>query len=180
MTQGLSNIFDLPSVEDILKEKGILTETVEENNENNENEDFQDPSIIKTLELAQQAQARINLLDGTDHADAMDEIYKQTLKHSEDIMDLGFNVEHTRAAKFFESATMMYSRAIEAKNSKRKAQLDAIKLAMEQRKLDMDERRLKHDLGETEKNTIVSEGTIIKEDRNELIRRLRENRRNDL
>jgi len=87
---------------------------------------------------------------------------------------LGFNIDIPRARGIFEVATSMYGQAISAKNSKRDAQLKAMKLALDQRKLDLEEKKIKAQLGETEQNTIVSEATVIKEDRNELIKRLRE------
>src|SRR5206468_2670849 len=102
---------------------------------------------------------RFALIQGQDHSDAMDKVYKETLKHAQDIMDLGFNIDHARAARMFEVASAMYGRAIEAKDKKRDAQLRALKLAMEQQKLELDETRLRHEMGE--RDTITTDGVIV-------------------
>ena len=52
-----------------------------------------------------------------------------------------------------------------------------MKLALDQRKLDLDEKKLKAQLGETTEPKIIDgEATVIREDRNELIKRLRAQR----
>ena len=181
MTQGIERLLDLPSMEDILREKGALPQnmSLEVTEEEQEYENIPDSALMRTVELAQQAQARLDMVEGKDHADAMDKLYNETLKHAQDLMDLGFNIDVPRARGVFEVATMMYGRSIEAKNSKRDAQLRSMKLALEQRKLDLDEKKLKAQLGETitEPKTIDGEATVIREDRNELIKRLREKQR---
>jgi len=173
MTQGIEKIFNLPSMEDILKEKGVLPEEPIDETPSDEFEcdGEPDPELMHTLEMAQN---RIDMVEGKDHSDAMDNLHKETLKHAQDLMDFGFNIDVSRARGIFEVAAAMYGRAIEAKNSKREAQLKAMKLALDQRKLDLDEKRIKAQLGETEANTIPGEATIVREDRNEIIKRLRE------
>ena len=172
MTQGIRDFFALPNMDEVLKTEGpVMPEPeIEDDGE------MMDPGLVQTVALAQQAQARLDMVEGKDHAEAMDTIYKETLKHAQEIMDLGFNVDLPRARGLFEVAGQIYGRAIEAKNSKRDSQLKAMKLALDQRKLDLDERKLNAQLGETEKNTLTGDATVVREDRNELIRRLREER----
>jgi len=116
---------------------------------------------------------RIDLVEGSDHANAMDKIHEETLKHAQDMMDLGYNVDMPRQRGIFEIATMMYARAIEAKNSKRDAQLKTMKLALDQRKLDLDEKKLRHEIGEQTVNAGV---TVTMGDRNEILKRMREHK----
>jgi hypothetical protein len=179
MTQGIERTLNLPPLEEALKEHGLIPETpIEENNgesaETNEI-DF-DSGLAKTLELAQQAQDRLDMVEGKDHSEAMDKVFNETLKHAQDLMDLGFNIDTRSMRGIFEVATNMYNTAISAKNSKRDAQLKAMKLALDQRKLDLDEKRIKSQLNEPEQPVLENgSGTVIVEDRNALIKRIREN-----
>jgi hypothetical protein len=65
---------------------------------------------------------------------------------------------------------MLYSTALKAKETKRDMQLKTMKLMLDSRKLDLEEKRLNHDLGD---RPFDAEATIV-EDRNELIRMARE------
>lgn len=182
MTQGIERMLNLPSLEDILREKGVLPEgeSVEPVNDTEipnmlpENEE-----LMRTVEMAKQAQSRLDMVEGIDHSEAMDKLHKETLKHAQDLMDLGFNIDQRSARGIFEVAVNMYGRAIEAKNAKRDAQLKSLKLALEQRKLELDEKRINAQIGEQDRNTIPGEGVVIREDRNELIKRIREQRENE-
>jgi len=168
VTQGIERMLNLPSLEDILREKGVLPEgeSVEPVNDTEipnmlpENEE-----LMRTVEMAKQAQSRLDMVEGIDHSEAMDKLHKETLKHAQDLMDLGFNIDQRSARGIFEVAVNMYGRAIEAKNAKRDAQLKSLKLALEQRKLELDEKRINAQIGE--------------QDRNELIKRIREQRENE-
>jgi len=182
VTQGIERMLNLPSLEDILREKGVLPEgeSVEPVNDTEipnmlpENEE-----LMRTVEMAKQAQSRLDMVEGIDHSEAMDKLHKETLKHAQDLMDLGFNIDQRSARGIFEVAVNMYGRAIEAKNAKRDAQLKSLKLALEQRKLELDEKRINAQIGEQDRNTIPGEGVVIREDRNELIKRIREQRENE-
>lgn len=112
---------------------------------------------------------------GDDHGDAMDDLHKEVLQHARDLMTYGFNIDHPRARGIFEIAASMYGHAITAKNSKRDAQLKAIKLALDKRKVDLDEKRTAHVIGQSvPAGAIDTDNTILVEDRNELLKRLRE------
>ena len=168
MTQGIRNMLNLPSMEDLLNEDLDISE------EDMESEEANQASLDAAVMLAERAEQSLTINDGG-HAEAMDVIHKETLKHARDLADLGFNVDQRSAATIFEKSTMMYKVAQDAKDSKRKMQLDAMKLMQNQRKLELDEMKLRHEMGE---QVIETESTII-EDRNELIKRLREQAKND-
>lgn len=169
MTQGIRNMLNLPSMEDLLNDDLDISE------EDMESEEANQASLDAAVMLADRAEKSLALHDGDGHSEAMDVIHKETLKHARDLADLGFNVDQRSAATIFEKATMMYKVAQDAKDSKRKMQLEAMKLMQNQRKLELDEMKLRHEMGE---QVIETESTII-EDRNELIKRLREQAKND-
>lgn len=183
MTQGLRNLLDLPSMEDMLRQAGVLpdasppgTAIPDPGATAMPPEPPLDPALARSVALAEQAQARLAMIDGRDHAEAMDKLYKETLKHAQDLMDLGFNIDIPRARGIFEVAANMYGRSIEAKNAKRDGELKAMKLALEQRKLDLFEQRLNAQHGPPVPATFAADASVIKEDRNELIKRLRAQR----
>jgi phage-related minor tail protein len=84
-------------------------------------------------------------------------------------MDLAYNVDDRARRGILEIAVSMYKNTIDAKNSKREMQLKVMKLMQDQQKLDLDERKFRADQGE---EVIETKSTIV-EDRNELIKRIR-------
>ena len=169
MTQRIIETLNLPSLEDALREHGLFPDGPGEMADG----ELPEPDLSNALAMAETAQRRIDLVEGSDHANAMDKIHEETLKHAQDMMDLGYNVDMPRQRGIFEIATMMYARSIEAKNSKRDAQLKAMKLALDQRKLDLDEKKLRHDIGE---QTVNAGATVTMGDRNEILKRMREHK----
>lgn len=166
MTKHLDNTFGLPHLDDLLKEDGVLESSSTE--------------IIATEEDAQamiagmqHRMAQADEFDGKDHADAMDEIFQETLRHAQNIMDTGFNVDPARAPRWFEVAGGIYKIALDAKNSKMEAKLKAQQVKLNQQKLELDKRSMGDHTGET----VNVEGRVV-EDRNELILRLREQAKN--
>lgn len=120
----------------------------------------------------QQLMAQLN--DGTDHGVGLDTVYTEVLGHARDLMAFGYNVDTPRSRGFFEIAASMYSHAITAKNAKRDAQLKTMRLALEARKVDLEERRTNHAVGQMAATLDPDCQTIVVEDRNALLRRLRE------
>lgn len=168
MTKGLDDFLNIPHLEDVLKKEGVITKDIEDQVVADEAANEQ---TIANLELAEKNLALVN---GQDHADAMDALYDETLKHAKDIMDLGFNIDHARAARMFEVAGSMYKVALDAKNSKRDAQLKAMELILKQQRLELEKQIAKGNI-----NTDTVEGAVLIEDRNELIKRLREQAKNE-
>lgn len=166
---GITDMLNLPSLEEALQEEGVTldaAETPEDVTEPNEQD------IQKTVEKLHALTAKMALLDGADHRAAMDELYKEILGHARDLMDYGFNIDSPRARGIFEVASTMYGHAMSAANSKRDMEIKTLKLALDQRKLELDEKRNQGD----QAATIDDSHTIIVEDRNELIKRIRAQR----
>jgi len=133
--------------------------------------------IVESIEDAKQPRTNPNpaavtemTLEGTDHAVAMDGLHDEMLQHARDLMAYGFNIDHPRARGIFEIAASLYGHAITSKNSKRDAQLRAMKLALDAKRVDLEEKRTNGAIG----LTTDSEGTVLVEDRNELLRRIRQ------
>ena len=156
----IAETLNLPDMEDILKNEEPITD--EENQ----------AILDDVISLAEAAEKHLAIIDGDGHAESMDQIHEETLKHAQDFVDLGFNVDQRSAATIFEKAAMMYKTALDAKNSKRDMQLKAMKLFLDKRKLDLEEQRLKFERGE---QTVDAESSVM-EDRNEIINRIRAER----
>lgn len=179
MTQGIRDFLNLPPLEDVLREQGV---EVPSHYQPDEEEELIDPALLTRLEAAtnaaKDAATRLAAVDGRDHDDTMDEICRQTLKHAQDLVDLGFNVDHARAANFFNVAATMYDKAISAKVHKRDAQLKAMRMALDQRKMELEERRLSHEMGEhVAVDANVPTGAVVIEDRNAIIKRFIEEKK---
>lgn len=162
--ENFSEIFNLPTLQDVIKE-----------NEENETEQSQDDDKVeKASEMLQDLSTRIALLEGTDHAESMDSMHGEIIQHARDLMAYGFNLDIPRARGIFEIAATMYGHAISTKNSKRDAQLKALRLALDKRKVDLDERKTNHIIGSSDKVASIDSNNVVVEDRNELLKRLRE------
>ena len=175
MTRGLETLMNIPFLEEALKEKGLLPEDykpedgLETASDEEDDEDFEKTNdeelqkMLQKIEKNEKSEQLLAMIDGADHGEAMDKIHKETLKHAQNLVDLAYNVPENRMRGIFEQANAFYTRAIDSKNSKRKFQLDAMKLALEKRKLDLDEQRMKGN------DDAIETGGFV-EDRNALIR----------
>ena len=173
MSKSIQDALDLPTLEDLLKaprqtdEGEEITDQMVEEDDNSIVEEMTTALATGnvTKEMADEREAR-------DHARRADDIHDEVLQHAKDLMDLGYNVDTRSAGRIFETAAGMYKLALEAKNSKRDAQLKALKLQLEERKLDQMAKQKSGD----DDNVVPGEHVII-EDRNEMIKRLREEAR---
>jgi hypothetical protein len=166
INDNIVDMLHLRPLDEMLKEKGVEIDTPEP-------EPAPDEEVQTAVSTLREISAKIAMIEGTDHAEAMDELHKEILGHARDLMSYGFNIDHPRARGIFEIAASMYAHAISAKNSKRDAQMKAMKLAMDKKRVELEEKRTNHALGQANA-MIASDGTILVEDRNELLRRLRE------
>lgn len=147
MTRKLEETLGLPHLDDIMREEGL-----------DDRRGYSYPN-----------QSGPNIAEGDDgHGQSMDTIYDETLRHAQSIIDLGFNMDPARAPRMFEVAAQFYKAALDAKNSKRDAQLKAMKLLLDQRRSQN---------AEDVPAGITDVKAVVVEDRNELIKRLREQAR---
>ena len=131
-------------------------------------EDDSEIKASKATSVLQDLSRKLTLLEGTDHGEAMDELHAEIMQHARDIMAFGFNADMRGAARIFEVAGQFYSHAITTKNSKREMQLKSMKLALDKKKLELDEKRTNHIIG-NDQVASISGGSVLVEDRNELI-----------
>lgn len=167
MSKSIQEALDLPVLEDLLRSSSgegaepdpeITDEMVEQH------------QLVAGLEAGGQTPEMIEAQKEKDHEQSMDEIHKEALKHSQDLMDLGYNVDTRSSGRMFETAASMLKIALDAKNSKREAQLKLNKHRLEERKVDIVERQSKVGGGYGE--VVEGEAKVV-EDRNELIKQIR-------
>ena len=169
MTKGIADMLNIPHLDEVMKKENVPYREPEE-------EPIpvtaprpmiaQEPDLMKSVDLV------LKTTEGTDHEKSMDEIYEETLEHSRSLMDLGFNTDERSRRGIFEIATSMYKNALDAKNSKRDAQIKLMKLIQDQKRHEFEEMKWRVERGEDVGKPIEGTATLI-EDRNELIKRLR-------
>jgi hypothetical protein len=167
MSQGFEKIFNLPSMEELI-ESGEIEAPVGRQ----ETVEFEPNYDLENLPTKAPPAAHLTALADVDHAQAMDVIHQTTLRHADELMSLGYNVDQRSMATIFEKANMLYKTALDAKNSKIDAQLKIKKVMLDQRKLDLEEMKLRHEMGD--RSDIVDAEDTVVIDRNEMIRKLRE------
>ena len=101
----------------------------------------------------------------------MDDLASKAVKHYDDLMDLGMNVEPRFSAPIFDAASKLLGHAITAKTSKIDKKLKALDLDIKRRRLEMQEKQAK--LADDEESGVAQEL-----DRNALLEMLR-NKDND-
>lgn len=168
MSKSIQDALDLPTLEDLLKQPRETDEGAEITEEMitaEGNEIVEEMSMA--LEKGATTKDIIAAREARDHEIKTDYIHDETLQHAKDLMDLGYNVDTRSAGRIFETAAHMYKLALDAKNSKRDAQLKAIKLELEARKIDA----LMN--GNTGTGNVVPGEHVIIEDRNALLKQMR-------
>ena len=156
MSKSIQDALDLPTLEDLLKAPRQVDDSEE--------------SSIDDFDFDKIPEQKV-VVSANDHEIKTDEIYDETLQHARDLMDLGYNVDTRSAGRIFETAAGLYRTALEAKNSKRDAQLKAMKLELEHKKLEI---LLKGAKGNSAPgDTIEGEAVVLVENRNELLKQLR-------
>ena len=167
MNENIIEALNLRPLDEVLKEQGVDVYGDEPQ------EDIAEPTEEPQFSL-QDIKAKLQMIEGTDHAESMDDLHQEVLQHARDLMTYGFNLDHPRARGIFEIAASLYGHAMIAKNSKRDAQLKAMKLSLDRRRVDLEEKRTNHTIGQIDAQTAtVGDDGIVVADRNELLRRMR-------
>ncbi len=170
MSRTIQEALDLPTLEDLLKgpqetdDDDALTEEQMMEAEANADVDALTTALGSNIVARPDPDAE----EAKDHAENTDDIFGQTLQHAQDLMDLGYNVDTRSAGRIFETAANMYKIALDAKNSKRDAQLKNMKLKLENEKLKAMIRQKSGESGE-----IIEQEAVVMADRNDLIKKLR-------
>ncbi len=176
MTRHLENALGLPHLDDIMKEGGVTpTSPLDDIEAAQIDTAQQQQDAQQVIANMERANASMALVEGTDHAKKMDTIYTETLDHAQKVMDLAYNIDPRGAPRYIEVATGLYKTALDAANSKRDAQLKAMQLMINQQKLDLEKRAM----GEAAPGVMAGPATVMVEDRNDIIKRLREQAKKD-
>lgn len=145
----LEEVFDLPSMDEILQS---TTPTAEE--------------VEAALHHAEDLEKQFEKMDGYDQHDAeMDELAKLAIDAHKDLQELGMNVEVKHAGEIFSSSSQMLKIAVDAKNLKVEKKLKLLKLQLDKMRID---RMAKTD----DANTVNGTATVL--DRNEILKQLRQ------
>ena len=122
---------------------------------------------VKALdEIEQQIPVSSNITDLSTSDQEMDDLAVKAVKHYDDLMDLGMNVEPRFSAPIFDAASKLLGHAITAKTSKIDKKLKALDLDIKRRRLEMQEKQA---------NLVDDEetGSVREMDRNSLLEILR-------
>jgi hypothetical protein len=159
MTRHLADAMGIPHLDDVLKAEGVIPKT-------SYIDPHEEEMTRRGNEIAAMERSADDLaLEGRDHGKKCDVVYEEGLDNARKIVDLAFNIDPARAPRAFEVAANFYKLALDAADSKRKAQLQAKELMLKQQKLELDRRMA----GEQDAKTYDDRAAIV-EDRNELIR----------
>lgn len=151
-----------------------MTKKLEELFELPENSEELEESYRVVNELDQQLPADSDITDLSTSDNEMDELADKALKHYEDLMDLGMNVEPRFSAPLFEAATKLMGHAITAKTSKIDKKLKALDLELKRRRLELQERQA--ELNDPDRET--NEGQARELDRNALLEIIKNSKNN--
>ena len=147
MTRKLEELFDLDGVEQPTEEEYV--------------------EGVKALdEIEQQLPASQSITDLSTSDQEMDDLATKAVKHYDDLMDLGMNVEPRFSAPIFDAASKLLGHAITAKTSKIDKKLKALDLDIKRRRLEMQEKQANLDNDE-------EPGSARELDRNALLEMLR-------
>jgi hypothetical protein len=145
----LEEVFDLPSMDEILQSTAPTNDEVKE-----------------ALHHAEELEKQFEKMDGYDQHDAeMDELAKLAIDAHKDLQELGMNVEVKHAGEIFSSSSQMLKIAVDAKNLKVEKKLKLLKLQLDKMRID---RMTKSD----DNNTV--NGTVTVLDRNEILKQLKQ------
>lgn len=143
----LEETFDLPSIDE-------------------DTDDTQIPStedVSIALEQAKDLEKQFKKMNHYDqHDKEMDELAELAIEAHKNLQDLGMNVEIRHAGEIFSSSSQMLKIAVDAKNNKVEKKLKLLKLQLDKMKIDSNK-----------KDTDSVDGTVVKLDRNELLKQLK-------
>ena len=163
MTKKLEDIFDLESTETAESFREKLEQEQDSKNDREANELIQQKIGLDKIDAA------LPQVDGLEEDTEIDQYANESFQAYKDLMDLGMNIEPRLAGRIMEVASSMMGNAINAKNLKVDKKLKMIELQLKKMKLDQ---------GKPEEEAVTGTGTVVA-DRNELIKQILQNTKND-
>lgn len=177
MTRGLEDLLGLPHLTDIIKEQKAAEEKAP----------FDDLTDDEMRELLEQARIlrlqKAMIKDNVEHHTSMTDLEKDLLENAETMMEMAYNSDPRSMRGMLEVANAAKRNAIDAINSKHDAKVKSEKIALERdklliarEKLALLKLKLQHEMGQAAPESPQATITVV-EDRNDVIRRLREERK---
>jgi len=163
MTKKLEDIFDLESTETAESFREKLEQEQDSKNDKEANDLIQQKIGLDKIDAA------LPQVDGLEEDSEIDQYANESFQAYKDLMDLGMNIEPRLAGRIMEVASSMMGNAINAKNLKVDKKLKMIELQLKKMKLDQ---------GKPEEEAVTGTGTVVA-DRNELIKQILQNTKND-
>lgn len=163
MTKKLEDIFDLESTETAESFREKLEQEQDSKNDREANDLIQQKIGLDKIDAA------LPQVDGLEEDSEIDQYANESFQAYKDLMDLGMNIEPRLAGRIMEVASSMMGNAINAKNLKVDKKLKMIELQLKKMKLDQ---------GKPEEEAVTGTGTVVA-DRNELIKQILQNTKND-
>lgn len=163
MTKRLEEIFDLEITDTTESFREQLEQEQDSKNDSEANE------LIKQKLGLDKIDAALPQVDGLADDQEIDQYAQESFQAYKDLMDLGMNIEPRLAGRIMEVASSMMGNAINAKNLKVDKKLKMIELQLKKMKLDQNS---------PDEEAVTGTGTVIA-DRNELIKQILANTKND-
>jgi hypothetical protein len=177
MTTKLEEVLDLPANEEIENIRKALAEQNDKLEKQAEESEQLSTALTPMAEQAlatiQEREDRVNqIIDLKKFDDDTEEVYKESMQAFRDLLSVAQDVPAPSMGKIFEAAAVFARIALDAKNSKVKARLDAVDIALKKRRIDLTEG--KKDTGD---EPIDTSGSFV--DRNQLLKSIREELKNE-
>jgi len=142
MTQKLDELFGLPAGSEI---ENIRKALAEQNDKIEKEADAAEELSTELTPLAEKAMTQIDeredrinqLIDLKDFDTDTEDLFKESMEAFRELMSVAKDVPAPSAGKIFEAAATFARVALDAKNSKVKARLDAIDLALKKKRIDL-------------------------------------------
>ena len=148
MTKHIDDFLNIPHDEE-------LEETVQE---------IQVDESTNIVSAEEKGSSIVSFIKEDEHTKEADEIRTKALELQDEIADVARNIEPSRSARMFEVSGQHLKLALDATNSKIKAQLDAAKIKLDAAKLKIDNDMIDG----------LNSGKEVIADRNALIRELKQ------
>jgi hypothetical protein len=172
MTKKLEDLLELPANEEI---ENIRKALAEQNDKIEKQAEAADqlsteltPIAEHALAVVQEREDRVNqIIDLKKFDDDTETLYNESMQAFRDLLSVAADVPAPSMGKIYEAATNFAKIALDAKNSKIKARLDAIDLALKKKRIDLVEGK-----NNQENNPIDATSSFM--DRNQLLKSIRE------
>ncbi len=176
MSKVLEDEFNLPSLEEVMKELAENNSDDIETPETSNNEE-ELKKVANALEVVDSKKIPLEFTDGLEeHVDEADKVYKEAMSAFKNLMDFGMSMEPKNAgANAFAPATKFLELALKASRSKTDKKTERIKLALEKEKHD-------HELQKNQSDGVISDeanGSFVAS-RVDVLKKIRNGEFNDI